>query len=185
MILKNIVSIVRSICERILEDCTIDSIRHGAIQILCYSYSDVGKEELAVKLANEMPTMYSCKEHLLSHIYKGEKKIEQCQKVLLSMIDSSSGIIGMLASNELMGKEVTVLQKIELIETANNLSKQKYKSLLANRCTFNPKNVGRNWEGTETGMVLNILQRKVFDCIRETEDFKQLVVRLNNMQQNK
>lgn len=229
-----------SICERILEDCTIDSIRHSAIQIMCYSYSDVGKEELAVKLANEMPTMYSCKEHLLSHIYKGEKQIEQCQKVLLSMIDSSSGIIGMLASNELMGKEVTVLQKIELIETANilyklilnkdenrlfydcrlcwnycllaelwckngnmektmenlllaekaatnydacsNLPEQKYKSLLANRCSFNPKTIGRNWEGTETGMVLNILQRNVFDCIRETKEFKQLVVRLDSMQ---
>ena len=145
----------------------------------------------------------------------------------------------MLASNRLMGKELTVLQKIELIETANNLYKlilnkdedslfyncrlcrnysllaelwcqngnaekamenlllaeksatyydtcdilteQKYKSLLANRCTFNPKTVGRNWEGTLTGMLLNTLQRKVFDCIRETENFKQLMVRLNNI----
>ena len=88
-----------SICERILEDCTIDSIRHSAIQILCYGYGDVGKEDLALKLANEMPDMFLCKEHLLSHIYKGEKQIEQCQNVLLSMIDASSGIIGMLVSN--------------------------------------------------------------------------------------
>lgn len=230
-----------SICERILEDCTIDSIRHSAIQILCYSYRDVGKEDLALKLANEMPDMYLCREHLLSHIYKGEEQIEQCQNVLLSMIDSSSGIIGMLISHGLMGKELSVSQKIELTETANNLYKlilgkdedslfyncrlcrnyillaelwckngdiekamenlllaeksatnydacdslteQKYKSLLANRCTFNPKAVGRNWEGTETGMLLNTLQRKVFDCIRETDDFKQIVVRLNNVQQ--
>jgi len=226
------------ICERILEDCTIDSIRHSAIQILCYSYKDVGKEDLALKLANEMPTMCLCRENLLSHIYKGEKQIEQCQNVLLSMIDSSAGIISMLVANALMGKELTVLEKIELTETANNLYKlilnkdddslfyncrlcrnysllaelwckngdtekaiknlllaekaatnydacdslteQKYKSLLANRCTFNPKTVGRNWEGTQTGMLLNILQRKAFDCIRETDDFKQLIVRLNN-----
>ena len=227
-----------SICERILEDCTIDSIRHSAIQILCYSYSDVGKEDLALKLAYEMPDMYLSKEHLLSHIYKGEKQIEQCQTVLLSMIDASSGLICMLASNGLMGKELTILQKIELVETANNLYKlilsededslfyncrlcrnysllaelwckngntekamenlllaektatyydacdslteQKYKSLLANRCTFNPKTVGRNWEGTETGTLLNTLQRKVFDPIRETDTFKQLTIRLNN-----
>ena len=230
-----------SICERILEDCTIDSIRHSAIQILCYSYRDVGKEDLALKLANEMPDMYLCREHLLSHIYKGEKQIEQCQNVLLSMIDASSGIIGMLASNGLMGKELSISQKIELTETANNLYKlilsededslfyncrlcrnysllaelwckngdtekamenlllaektatnydacdslteQKYKSLLANRCKFNPKIVGRNWEGTETDSLLNTLQREVFDCIRETDDFKQLIVRLNNIQQ--
>ena len=227
------------ICERILEDCTIDSIRHSAIQILCYGYRGVGKEDLALRLANEMPDLYLCRDHLLTHIYRGEKQIEQCQNVLLSMIDSSSGIIGMLVSNELMGRELTVLQKAELIETANGLYKlilnkdenglfyncrlcrnysmlaelwcqngnaekamenlllaeksatnydtcdilteQKYKSLLANRCTFNPKTVGRNWEGTLTGMLLNTLQRKVFDCIRETENFKQLMVRLHNI----
>ena len=228
------------ICERILEDCTIDSIRHSAIQILCYSYRDVGKEELALKLANEMPDIYLCREHLLSHIYRGEEQIKQCQNLLLAMIDSSSGIIGMLASNGLMGKELSVLQKIELTETANNLYKlilsededslfyncrlcrnysllaelwckngdtkkamenlllaektatnydactdlaeQKYKSLLANRCTFNPKTVGRNWEGTVTGALLGTMQNRVFDCIRETDDFKQLTVRLNNIQ---
>ena len=86
------------ICERILEDCTIDSIRHSAIQILCYSYRGVGKEDLALRLANEMPDLYLCRDHLLTHIYRGEKQIEQCQNVLLSMIDSSSGIIGMLVS---------------------------------------------------------------------------------------
>ena len=67
-------------------------------------------------------------------------------------------------------------------DACTDLKEQKYKSILANRCTFNPKTVGRNWEGTETGMVLNILQRKVFDCIRETDDFKQLIVRLSNIQ---
>ena len=229
-----------SICERILEDCTTDSIRHSAIQILCYSYKDVGKQDLALKLANEMPGMCLSKEHLLSHIYIGEEQIKQCQNVLLSMIDSSAGIIGMLESNELMGKDLTGFQKIELIEIANSLYKlvlnkdenrlfydcrlcrnycllaklwckngdtekamenlllaektatnydacnslteQKYNSLLANRCTFNPKTVGRNWEGTQTGMLINILQGKVFDCLRENDEFKQLVVRLNSMQ---
>lgn len=227
-----------NICERILEDCTVDSIRHSAIQILCYSYRDVGKEELALKLACEMPDMCVCKEHLLSHVYKGEAQIKQCQELLLSMIDSSSGIINMLASDGLMGKELSVLQKIELTEISNSLYKlilnndedslfyncrlcrnysllavlwckngneektienlllaeknasyyddcgslteQKYKSLLANRCTFNPKTVGRNWEGTETEMLLNTLQRKVFDSIRETEDFKKLHDRVKN-----
>ena len=67
-------------------------------------------------------------------------------------------------------------------DACSNLPEQKYKSLLANRCTFNPKTVGKNWESTETGMLLNILQRKVFDCIRENDEFKQLVVRLNSMQ---
>ena len=29
------------LCEKVLEDCTIDSIRHSAIQILCYNYPDI------------------------------------------------------------------------------------------------------------------------------------------------
>lgn len=227
------------ICERILEDCTVDPIRHSAIQILCYSYGHVDKEDLALKLANEMPDMCLCREHLLTHIYRGEKQIEACQQTLLSMIDSSSGIIGMLASDEMLGRELTARQKAELIETANALYKlilnrdedrlfyecrlcrnysllaelrcaggeaekameslllaeksaarydacaalpeQKYRSVLANRCTFDPNTVGRNWRGTETGTLLASLQRKSFDCIRENDDFKQLLVRLKSI----
>lgn len=225
-----------NICERILEDCTTDSIRHSAIQILCYGYAGIGKKDMALKLANEMPDIYLSREHLLTHIYEGEEQIKQCQNTLLSMVDSCSGIIGMLISNKLMGKELTILQKIEFIETANNLyrlilkddenslfyncrlcrnysrlaefwcesgntekamenlllaektatsydmcldlTEQTYKSLMANRCTFNPKTVGKNWEGTESGMLLKTMQNKVFDNIRDTDEFKQLSIRL-------
>ena len=40
-----------NLCERVLEDCTTDSIRHGAIQILCYNYPYVGKKAEAIQLA--------------------------------------------------------------------------------------------------------------------------------------
>ena len=60
-----------SLCERILEDCTVDSIRHSAIQILCYEYPKMNKKEAAIKLAEDMPNMLICKEMLLSHIYSG------------------------------------------------------------------------------------------------------------------
>ena len=62
------------ICERILEDCTIDSIRHSAIQILCYNYPLLGKTEKALTLAETMPDIWICKEELLSKIYNGEKR---------------------------------------------------------------------------------------------------------------
>lgn len=63
-----------SLCERIREDCTIDSIRHVATQILCYNYPKIGKADKAIDLANEMPEMIISKEALLSRIYKEERK---------------------------------------------------------------------------------------------------------------
>lgn len=225
------------ICERILEDCTIDSIRHSAIQILCYEYPRVGKKELAIELASEMPSIYVCRESLLSHIYEGEEQIEALQQELMKMIDLCAGNIWMLSSNQLMGKELTALQKIDFIQTANSLysiilkddkdvwfyncrlcrnymklsqlwcslgntenaldnlllaeesaksydrwaesSEQKtFKSLLVNRCTDDPKSVSKNGELTETETIFRNLKSKAFDKIRETEEFKQLINRL-------
>ncbi len=110
-----------NICERILEDCTTDSIRHSAIQILCYSYPKVGKTDVAIQLANEMPDLYLCKEQLLTHIYRGEEQIKACQHLLVSSLSTICGLIWMLNSEGLMGKELTVPQRIELVETSNTL----------------------------------------------------------------
>ncbi len=109
------------LCERILEDCTVESIRHSAIQILCLEYPKVGKKDLALKMAMEMPDMYLCREQLLSHIYEGEEQIETLQHILLQFLEQCAGIIWMLTSDVLMGKELTNEQKIECMEIAVNL----------------------------------------------------------------
>lgn len=109
------------LCERILEDCTVDSIRHSAIQILCYEYPGVGKKDQALKMANEMPDIYLCKEQLLTHIYDGEEQIKELQELLLKEVENCAGIIWMLMHNDFMGKELTVVQKIECMEIAKNL----------------------------------------------------------------
>ncbi len=110
-----------SICERILEDCTTDSIRHSAIQILCYSYPNLNKTEDAVRLANQMPDLFTCKEHLLTHIYEGEDKIKACQQLLMLMADQVCGLIWILISDDLMGKELSSNQRIELSQKAVSL----------------------------------------------------------------
>ena len=226
-----------NLCERVLEDCTIDSIRHSAIQILCYEYPKVGKKDLALKLAQEMPDIYVCRESLLAHIYEGEEQIKAIQDELMQMIELCAGSIWMLASYDLMGKELSATQKIELIETANSLyftilnndedvwfynsslcrnymklsqlwcglgntekgmenlllaeksakrfdrweelsEQNTYKSLLVNRHSVNPKHVGKSLEGTETHLLLRNLENKIFDTLRETEEFEKLIDRL-------
>lgn len=109
------------ICERVLEDCTVDSIRHSAIQILCIHYPGMGKKELALQYANEMPAMFFSKEVLFAKIYEGEDKVRQYQENLLQLIDMSAGILHELVYDHLMGKELSLFEKIHFLETSNSL----------------------------------------------------------------
>lgn len=59
--------------ERILEQSTEDGQRHSAIQILCFSYSHIGRLEEAETLAKSMPPICESQEILLSGIYSGDK----------------------------------------------------------------------------------------------------------------
>lgn len=86
---------VIDICERILEDCTDNDIRNGAIQLLAYTYGREGypcaDEERAVKYANMAGTLYACREELLENAYftkeNRHKAREQKHRNTLSYID--------------------------------------------------------------------------------------------------
>lgn len=86
---------VLDICERILEDCTDNDIRNGAIQLLAYTYGREGypcaDEERAVKYANMAGTLYACREELLENAYFTEenrhKAKEQRHRNTISYID--------------------------------------------------------------------------------------------------
>ena len=65
--------------EKILSSCNQDEIRNGAIQVLCFSYSDIGENEKAKALAEKMPHMVLCKESLMPSITKGEEKFRAKQ----------------------------------------------------------------------------------------------------------
>ena len=65
--------------EKILASCNQDEIRQGAIQILCFSYNDIGENEKAKALAEKMPHMVLCKESLMATITKGDEKFHAKQ----------------------------------------------------------------------------------------------------------
>ncbi len=67
---------VISLGERILAECTDIEMRNNAIQLLCYTYPEVGKTDKAVTLAEKMPNRSLTREHLLSHIYRGTKRFD-------------------------------------------------------------------------------------------------------------
>lgn len=112
-----------SLCERILEDCTVDSIRHSAIQILCYEYPKMNKKEAAVKLAEDMPNMLICKEMLLSHIYSGTERLKQEQNNLRCMLHFCCSILYLMACDKDLRQGLTVDQRIKMLDTAISLNK--------------------------------------------------------------
>lgn len=59
--------------EKIVAESDEYDVRASAIQKLCIVYSDLGKEERAIELANKMPRSAISRESLLSLIYKGDK----------------------------------------------------------------------------------------------------------------
>ncbi len=65
--------------ERILASCTEDDIRNNAVQVLCFSYRDIGDTEKAKSLAQKMPNMAVCKQSLMSNITKGDEKFHAKQ----------------------------------------------------------------------------------------------------------
>ena len=59
--------------EKLLAQSTDDQQRHGAIQILCFAYRDVGRLDEAIKMAQSMPYLCISREMMLSRIYAGDQ----------------------------------------------------------------------------------------------------------------
>lgn len=71
-----------SLGEKILNSCTQDEIRNDAVQILCFSYRDMGENEKAKALARKMPHMVVCRQVLMSHVAIGDEKLRAKQRAM-------------------------------------------------------------------------------------------------------
>ena len=74
--------------HRILDGCTDDSFRHGAIQILCFSYADKGDIDKAVELAHKMSDISCSSDVLLSIVQKGTKGYRSNQSLMFNLFQS-------------------------------------------------------------------------------------------------
>lgn len=82
--------------EKVLAQSTDDHQRHGAIQVLCFSYRDVGRLDEAEKMAESMPFMCLSREIICSRIYSGNKayiaKQTEAQNLLQFLSNSLYGM---------------------------------------------------------------------------------------------
>jgi Predicted transcriptional regulators len=86
--------------EKILAECTDDDCRHTAIQLLCYTYPDMGETEKAVALAEKMPSSAISSESLLRSIYKGDDRFAATQRCMFSYFDIA--LYDMKTNNEVL-----------------------------------------------------------------------------------
>lgn len=116
------------ICERILEDCTIDTVRHEAIWVLCTLYPTKNMHKTALALAHQMPGISMSKELLLEQIYTEEELIKQKQNNILHLIDLCGNSLAALAFNRQVNMKISYQEKIQFIEASNAL----YKTIFIN-----------------------------------------------------
>lgn len=79
--------------EKILNKCCDKKIRESAIRDLVFAYPRVGEREKARKLAEEQPSMYKCKEHLLEDVLEGKELDELLKGNIISLTERFHGII--------------------------------------------------------------------------------------------
>lgn len=80
--------------EAILAGCTEDTIRHSAIQILCYSYTDRGEIERAKALARKMPILCIAQEGLMAYIEQGTAGYRAIQEEIDSLLQTLTVRLG-------------------------------------------------------------------------------------------
>lgn len=81
------------LCEKILNKCNDKKIRESAIRDLVFVYPRVGQREKARELAEEQPSMYMCKEHLLENVLEGKELDELLKDNIISVTERFHGII--------------------------------------------------------------------------------------------
>ena len=81
------------LCEKILNKCNDKKIRESAIRDLVFVYPRIGQREKARELAEEQPSMYMCKEHLLENVLEGKELDELLKDNIISVTERFHGII--------------------------------------------------------------------------------------------
>lgn len=72
--------------EKILEKCTDSSARASATQLLCFVYQDDDPKR-AEELSDSMGNIWTCREVLKTHIFKGNNAIQASQDLLTITLD--------------------------------------------------------------------------------------------------
>lgn len=73
--------------QRLIDECTDNTLRSGAIQTLCFAYRVKGDIESAKKYANMASLYYVTVNELMPHVLEGEDAVKYCQENIQSLAE--------------------------------------------------------------------------------------------------
>lgn len=114
---------IHSFCLQVLEDCSTDSERHRAIQLLCNYYSMSGNTNEALRLLEGVADLKHSREIVMGNILNGKEKLECLQHNMVFAIDYVADTLTKLAFRKDYGltEKLKIEEKILYITTAIHL----------------------------------------------------------------
>jgi len=114
---------IRTLCERVLEDCKKEQERLRATVLLCKHYAASGNTNEAVQLANGVADFEHCREVLFGEILTGDEKRHQLQETMLGAVDYVATTLVNMAFRKDYGMTdvLTLDERIAYVNTANEL----------------------------------------------------------------
>ena len=105
-----------TICKRILEKCPDPHIQSSVKTQICYLYSDLGKQEDAVKMAETLPSIWETSTAVLCPLYEGEKQTEHCQNTVAACADMLYWAMYQLADLNYKNKSISTADRIAVMQ---------------------------------------------------------------------
>ena len=104
------------ICKRIFEKCPDPHIQSSTKVQMCYLYSELGKQENAVKMAETLPSIWGTSTALLCQLYEGEKQTEHCKNTVCACADMLYGAMYQLADLNYKNKSISTADRIAVMQ---------------------------------------------------------------------
>ncbi len=114
---------IRTLCERVLEDCKKEQERLRATLLLCKHYAAAGNPNEALQLASGVADFQHCREVLLGEILTGNEKRHHLQDTMLKAVDYVATTLVNIAFRKEYGtaSSLSIDERIRYVKTANEL----------------------------------------------------------------
>jgi len=102
-----------SIGQKILAECKDNIIRHGMVEVMCYSYKRIGEKEKAKKLIDEnLSYLWVSRENMLNNVLEGEELTKHRQQTLRTLTELLSWEMYWISKDFAPENRLAVLENI-------------------------------------------------------------------------
>ena len=106
-----------TLANEILEKCSVDHIRFGAMQVLVFIYRSIDKLDKAKEIVEKLPLMIISREWLYPDVVKGEERIKATQSIFVSLAEMFyEKITTTFARAEVGKRDIQLLKAVDMFK---------------------------------------------------------------------